>query len=118
MGIASFLKKLLIVRAFTTEKGRIKLFGRTDWAMQPAISLAYVLQQVGVKNGEDFLFNIGYEGGKLGAKEIIKTTGLKFIVNGIQKNLITELLEFIGTGRMEIINSFWKKIIDFWLYKI
>jgi hypothetical protein len=37
MGLATILKKMLMGRAFSTERGRIKLFGRTDWTMQPAV---------------------------------------------------------------------------------
>ena len=103
VGIAAILKKLLMGKVFTTERGRIKLFGRTDWTMQPAISLAYVLQQVGEKNGEDFLFKLGYESGKLGAKQIMGATGITLKGDKLSQKLIIELLEFIGTGRMEVI---------------
>lgn len=105
MGMAGILKKMLMGRAFSTERGRIKLFGTTDWTMQPAVSLAYVLQQVGEKNGEDFMFKLGYESGKLGAKEIIGATGIKPKGDAISTNLVIELLEFIGTGKMNIIIS-------------
>jgi predicted hydrocarbon binding protein len=105
MGLATILKKMLIGRAFATERGRIKLFGRTDWTMQPAVSLAYVLQQIGEKNGEDFLFKLGYESGKLGAKEIMDATGTELKGDRFSRKLVTDLLEFIGEGRMEFLRS-------------
>jgi len=105
MEIASILKRMLMGRVFSTERGRIRLFGITDWTMQPAVSLAYVLQQVGEKDGEDFLFKLGYESGKLGAEEIIRATGIKIRRDMISTNLVIELLEFIGTGKMQILTS-------------
>ena len=105
MEMASILKKMLMGRVFSTERGRIKLFRVTDWTMQPAVSLAYVLQQVGEKNGEDFLFKLGYESGKLGAKEIIGATGIKIRRDMLSTNLVIEMLEFIGTGKMQILSS-------------
>jgi predicted hydrocarbon binding protein len=103
MGLATILKKMLVGRAFSTERGRIKLFGRSDWAMQPAVSLAYMLQEVGKKNGEEFLFELGYESGKLGAQELMKVTGIKLKGDKMAQKMVTELLEFIGEGRMEIV---------------
>lgn len=109
MGMATILKKMLLGRAFTTEKGRIKLFGRTDWTMQPAISLAYVLQEVGKKNGEEFLFKLGYESGKLGAKELVDATGIKLKGDKVTQKMVIELLEFIGEGRMRMVKLDSKK---------
>lgn len=105
MGLTSILAKMLVTKSFSTERGRIKMFGKMDWTMQPAISLAYVLQQVGEKNGEDFLFSLGYESGRLAVDDIIRTTGISFGKSRLSKNIFMEMLEFIGTGRMRIIRA-------------
>jgi hypothetical protein len=47
MILAGILMKLLFGMAFSTERGRIKLFGRMDWTSFP--SLALNLQTIGKK---------------------------------------------------------------------
>ena len=72
MGLAVILKKLLMGRAFTTERGRIKLFGRMNWTLFPSRALALNLQTIGEKLGEDFVYDLGYQAGKDTAREMIK----------------------------------------------
>ena len=77
MTLATILKKLLLGKAFTTERGRIKLFGRMDWTLFPSRALALNLQTIGEKLGEDFVYQLGYEAGMDAAKEMVKYMGLK-----------------------------------------
>jgi len=77
MGLAWILKKLLFGRAFATERGRIKLFGRMDWTLFPSRALALNLQAIGEKLGEEFVYDLGYQAGKDAAKEMVKYMGLK-----------------------------------------
>jgi hypothetical protein len=46
----------LFGKAFTTERGRIKLFGRMDWTLFPSQALALNLQSIGKELGEDFVY--------------------------------------------------------------
>jgi hypothetical protein len=72
MVLATILKKLLFVKAFETEKGRIKLFGWMDWIMLPSRALAKDIQMIGERNGREFVYEIGYEGAKEGDKELFE----------------------------------------------
>lgn len=103
MVLAGILKKLLLGRAFTTEHGRIRLFGMMDWILIPAMALAKDIQMIGEKNGEEFLYELGYEGGKEGANELIKYMGLKPRAGWVTQKAILSLLEFIGYGKPEFL---------------
>jgi predicted hydrocarbon binding protein len=103
--LTGILKKLLFGRAFTTERGRIKLFGRMDWIMLPSRALAKDIQMIGEKNGEEFLHKLGYEGGKEGAKELIKYMGLKPRSGWVTQKAVLSLLEFLGYGKPEFVHA-------------
>jgi predicted hydrocarbon binding protein len=105
MGIAVTLKKLLIGRAFETERGRIKLFGKMNWTLVPARALAKNFQSIAEKSGEEFLYYLGYEAGHDAAKEMIKFMGLVPKSGWTAQNAILALLEFIGFGRTRFITS-------------
>lgn len=105
MGLAWILKKLLSGRVFDAEKGRITLFGRMDWILIPAKALAKDIQMIGEKNGEEFLYQIGYEGGKEGSKELIKYMGLKPKGGWVTQKAILSLLEFLGYGKPEFLKA-------------
>ena len=57
MVMSTILKKMLIGRAFSTEKGRIKLFGKMDWTLYPSRALAMNLQSIGKRLGEKALYS-------------------------------------------------------------
>jgi predicted hydrocarbon binding protein len=103
MALAWILKKLLYGRAFGTERGRIILFGRMDWIMLPSKALAKDIQMIGEKNGEEFLYRIGYEGAKEGAKELIKYMGLKPRAGWATQKAVLSLLDFLGYGRPKFV---------------
>jgi len=109
MGLATTLKKLLLGRAFTTEKGRIKLFGYMDWTLIPSRALAKNFQSIAEKLGPDYLYKLGYEAGHDAAEEMIKYMGLKPRGGWATQKAVIELLDFIGFGRTEFIVSKLKK---------
>lgn len=109
MGLAVTLKKLLIGRAFETEKGRIKLFGKMNWTLVPSRALAKNFQTIAEKNGEKFLYDLGYEAGRDAAEEMIKFMGLVPKGGWATQNAVLALLEFIGFGRTQFVVSKIKK---------
>jgi predicted hydrocarbon binding protein len=103
MGITSIFKKMLIGRAFTTEKGRIKMFGEMDWTLYPSRGLAHFFQTIGEKLGEDYLYNLSYKNGKFNGKDMVKAMKLKLEGGWITQKAITSLLDFLGYGKIEFI---------------
>jgi len=63
MVVATILKKMLISRGFTTDKSRIKMFGKMDWTLYPSTGLAHIMQEIGENMGPKELYKIGYEDG-------------------------------------------------------
>ncbi len=109
MVLSTVLKKMLIGRAFTNEKGRIRLYGRMDWMLYPARAFALNLQNVGEKLGKDYLYKIGYEAGYDAGKEIVKCTGAKLKGGWATQKIVLALLDFIGFGKVEFIKADIKK---------
>lgn len=105
MGLAVILKKLLMGRAFETEKGRIKLFGRMNWTLFPSMALAENLQSIAEKNGEKYLYELGYQAGQSAAGELIKYMGLIPRSGWTTQKAVLALLDFIGFGRTEFVVS-------------
>jgi len=98
MVIATILKKMLIGRGFTTEKSRIKMFGKMDWTLYPSRGFAHILQDVGEKLGPEELFRIGYEEGIMNGEEILRASGAKIRGGWISLQVVIALLDFIGYG--------------------
>lgn len=114
MTLAGPLKKMLIGGAFSTEKSRIRLFGRMDWTLEPSAGMAQLIQlpaeEVQKKfneNGRDFLFKFGYENGKVIFDEVCHCLA----INDEKKleNIINDILEFIGIGQPKFVISNIKK---------
>ncbi|MBW2036825.1 MAG: hypothetical protein JRI41_05020 [Deltaproteobacteria bacterium] len=105
MAFAGILKKLVFGRAFTTERGRIKLFTSMDWTLFPSRALALNLQTVGEKLGENFLYKLGYQAGKDAAKEMVRYMGLKPKGGWITQKAVISMLEFIGFGKPEFLKA-------------
>lgn len=103
MGLAWILKKLMFGNAFSTERGRIKLFNRMDWTMFPSRALALNLQAIGEKLGEEFVYELGYQAGKDAAREMIKYMGLKLKGGWVTQKAVIAMLEFIGFGKPEFM---------------
>jgi hypothetical protein len=103
MGLAWIFKKLLLGKAFSTERGRITLFGKMDWIMIPSRALAKDIQMIGEKNGEDFLYKLGYEGAKEAAEDFIKYMGLKPRGGWATQKAVLSLLDFLGYGKPEFL---------------
>ena len=105
MGFSGMLKKLVFARAFTTERGRIKLFGRMNWTLLPSRALALNLQAIGEKLGEDFVYKLGYEAGRDAAKEMVKYMRLKPKGGWVTQKAVVAMLDFIGFGKPEFIRA-------------
>lgn len=105
MTLTGTLKKMLIGRAFTTERGRIKMFGRMDWVLFAAKATAEMFQNIAEKNGTEYLYKLGYDGGKSASEEMIKYMGLKMKGGWITQKAIVEVLDFLGFGRPEFVLS-------------
>ena len=103
MELARSLKKLLIGRAFSTERGRIKLFGQMDWIMLSARATALNFQSIAEKNGEEYLYQLGYEGGIDAAKEMIKHMKIKPKGGWATQQAIITMLDFLGFGKTEFV---------------
>ncbi len=103
MPLANILKKLLVGRAFGTERGRIKLFGQMDWTLYPSRAMAINFQQVAEKNGAEFLYKMGYDAGHSAAEEIIKYMHLKPHGGWATQEAVISLLDFIGFGKTEFV---------------
>ena len=109
MGMATILKKMLIGRAFTTEKGRVKFFGTMDWTLCPSRAFAITLQKIGEDKGREYLNELGRIWCEDAAKEMVKAMHLKPKGGWVTQNAIIALLDFIGWGKMEFIKSEIKK---------
>jgi hypothetical protein len=105
MGLAITFKKLLLGRAFSTERGRIKLFGYMDWTLVPSYVLAEILQNIGEMKGKDYLYELGFKQGNKVAKDFIKYMGIKLRGGWVSQRAILDLLEFIGFGKAEFVRS-------------
>lgn len=109
MVLANILKKMLLGRAFKTEKGRIRLFGDMDWILIPAKSIAINFQHIAKKNGPKYLYKMGYEAGKDAAEEMIKHMRIKLKGGWSSQKAVVALLEFIGFGKVDFIKVDMKK---------
>lgn len=105
MALANIFKQLLIGRAFTTEKGRIKMFGQMNWTLYPSRGLAHIFQEVGKRLGEDFLYKLGYANGILNAKEMLTYMRLTPKGGWVTQNAIIALLDFLGYGKVNFLLS-------------
>lgn len=105
MGLAISLKKLLVGRAFETEKGRIRLFGSMNWTLIPSKALAENFQTIAVKNGEEFLYDLGYQAGNSAAKEMVRYMRFAPKSGWAAQNAVLTLLDFIGFGRTKFVKS-------------
>ncbi len=105
MGIVKKFKDLLIGRAFTTEKGRIKMFGKMDWTLYPSRGLAHFFQTIGEKLGEEYLYELSYENGKFNGKDMVKSMKLEVKGGWMTQHAITSLLDFLGYGKIEFIKA-------------
>lgn len=109
MVIATILKKMLIGRGFTTERSRIKMFGKMDWTLYPSRGFAHILQEIGEKIGPEELFRIGYKEGVMNGEEILRASGTKIRGGWISLQVVIALLDFIGYGNIKFIKFDVKK---------
>lgn len=105
MALSMMLKKMLIGRLFTTERSRIRLFGKMDWTLYPSRGFADILQNIGLKNGKEYLWKLGYNNGKMNAKEMTKAMGVKPKGGWLTQKAITDLLDFLGYGKLEFVHT-------------
>lgn len=105
MVISTILKKMLISRGFTTEKSRIKMFGKMDWTLYPSKGFTHILQELGEVAGPDELFRIGYEEGLMNGEDILKASGTKLKGGWLSLKVVIALLDFIGYGNVEFVKN-------------
>ena len=105
MGIVSILKKMLIGRAFTTERGRILMFGKEDWTLYSSKALAHFFQTIGEKLGEEYLYKLSKENGRFNGEEMVAAMGAKPKGGWVTQTAITSLLDFLGYGKLEFLRS-------------
>ena len=105
MALVTALKKMLIGRAFTTERGRIKLFGFMDWTMVPSWVFAEILQHIGETKGEKYLYDLGKEQGIKVADEMLKHMGILKKGSWSALKAVAEVLEFIGFGKVQFLKT-------------
>jgi hypothetical protein len=103
--LSPILKKMLIGRAFSNEKGRITLYGKMDWMMFPARGLAMNFQSIAEKNGPEYLRKLGREAGRDAGIEIIKASGHQLKPGWTTQKIITALLDFIGFGILKFTKT-------------
>lgn len=103
MAVGDVLSKLMLGRAFTAEKGRITTFGRITWILFPSRAFAKMLQDIGKKNGADYLYKLGYDSGMDFAKEISSVLGLKIKAGRAVEEVVLSLTQFTGFGLVEIL---------------
>lgn len=101
MALGRVFTKLLLGRAFSTERGRITLLGKISYLLFPSHALAITLQTLGNDIGEDFLIELGKKAATDANKEQTKTMGIQ--VKG-QRALegISAFLEFMGWGILDL----------------
>jgi predicted hydrocarbon binding protein len=107
MVLSNIMKKMIIGRAFTNEKGRILLFGKMSWTLAPSRAFAVHIQHLGEVVGEKELYNWGFEWCKDAGKEMMDSMGFR-MPGWIAQNAVVGLLDFIGWGKLEWL----KKDID------
>lgn len=103
MGLAIPLKKMLIGRAFTTEKGRIITFGRISWILFPARAMSIMIQDIGSRYGENYLYKLGYITGNDFGNEISEALGLKLKAGKMVQQTILSLTDFTGFGVVKLV---------------
>jgi predicted hydrocarbon binding protein len=105
MALSTILKKMLISRAFTNERGRIKLYGRMDWSLVPSWVFGDLIQKIGEVKGRKYVYDLGYEQGLKVADEMIKCMGVKPKGGWMVQKAVVAILDFIGFGMLEFIKS-------------
>jgi hypothetical protein len=100
MGLSITLKKMLLGKTFTTDKGRIMLFQETNWTLLPSRAFAINLQTIAEKKGGKYLYKLGYNAGLFESGEIKEH--LKIEPGNIQKNIaaLNDIMEFTGVGTL------------------
>ena len=105
MALVNALKKMLIGRAFATERGRIKLFGFMDWTLVPSWVFAEILQEIGEAKGKEYLYNLGRDQGTRVANEMLKHMGIMKKGSWAAAKAVIEVLEFVGFGRIQFLKT-------------
>jgi predicted hydrocarbon binding protein len=118
MAIATFLKKLLLGRAFSAEEGRIVLFNTLEVSMIESKSLVFFLQKVFEKLGDKTAYEIlkkSVEITMLTFKNTLKINFSKLLIN--PKNWLG-FMDFYGWGKFELLNVSTQKNIEKYSIKV
>lgn len=95
------LTDLIVRRSLKIEKGYVKMFGKIDYIMFPASSMAEFLQKIGKDFGDEYQFNLGYNAGIDGSKEMIENLGLLSKSLTLNLKIILKMFETLGFGVMD-----------------
>ena len=103
MTLSTILKKMLIGKAFTTERGRIRTFNKLDWVLYPSRGAAQLLQEVGTAAGRDFLFDIGRESGASLMADIMAVISVDDSNLKTSHESLMEFINFLGFGELQFL---------------
>lgn len=92
----------LLMRTLKIEHGLPILLGKVDFVMFPARAMAKVVQKLSDDLGEDYTYQLGYDAGKIVAKEFVDN--LNWIERGLSKRMfaLLKMFEVMGFGKMDL----------------
>jgi hypothetical protein len=100
MIFGNYLKRKIMKNLLKIGGGCVKFFGKTDFIMFPASGMACLLQQVYDDFGEQYLFDLGYEAGVDGSKQMFEDLNLNDNSVFLNKKIILSMFESLGFGKL------------------
>jgi len=114
MALSSIFKKMLIGNAFTTERGRIRMFENMENTLFPSRALALNLQKIAKKGGEKYLFDLGYKTTMVFDNELLAALHIQPTVGDDSINKIKPVFDVMGWGLFEYVKKeYYKNHHDF-----
>ena len=104
MTLSTILKKMLIGKAFSTERGRIRTFEKIDWVLYPSRGAAQILQEVGTAAGKNFLFDTGRESGASLMTDIMTVVSTDNADIKKSHESLVEFINFLGFGELQFLD--------------
>ena len=98
---SNIIKNFIRRKIFKIDEKGIHFFHFIRFSAFPAKSMAVFIQAIGEKSGDNFLFDLGFEAGKLAAVENIKGVKLEKVPINLRMNLLNNLLEVVGFGKFD-----------------
>jgi hypothetical protein len=100
MAIATFLKKLLLGRAFSAENGRVTILGKYNVTLVESCSFAYFCQKIFETLGEKKAFKILMEATEIAVENAIKSFRL---MPSMKIETILPLTDIYGLGKFSLV---------------